>query len=82
VNVAGPHSEFIDRWLRAKRIQDCSVCGDSREGYTTQDISAIFQTGDSPLAEAAVSPAVPVVPVICNNCGNTMLLHAGKLGLV
>ncbi len=82
MNISGPRSAEISNWLEDKGIRRCRVCDDSREGFTTQDISAITQTGAEPLTEAALSPAVPVVPVICNNCGNTMLLHAGRLGLI
>ena len=82
MNVAGPHDEYIKSWLNDKGISRCPVCDESREGFTTQDVSAIIQTGATPLAEAALSPSVPVVPVICNNCGNTMLLHDGRLGII
>lgn len=82
MRITGPHEEAVKRWLESKGILRCRVCDDSRLGFTTQDISAIIQTGGKPLTEAALSPAVPVVPVICNNCGNTMLLHAGRLGLI
>lgn len=27
-------------------------------------------------------PIIPVIPVICNNCGNTFLLNAVILGLI
>ncbi len=82
MDIKGPRAEIIEKWLHNIGLRRCSVCGDAHRGFTTQDVSAIIQTGEAPLTEASVSPGVPVVPVICNNCGNTMLLHAGLLGIV
>lgn len=82
MRVQGPYEDEVREWLQAKGIQNCRLCEDAREGFTTQDISAIIQTGAEPLTEAALSPSVPVLPIICNNCGNTVLLHAGRMQLI
>ena len=79
MDVVGPRAALVKKWMQDKGIRSCRACGDRREGFTTQAVSAIIQTGTDPLAEAAV---MPVIPVICNNCANVVLFHAGRLQIV
>ncbi|MFA5056061.1 MAG: hypothetical protein WC562_07825 [Dehalococcoidia bacterium] len=72
-------TEFV-RYLKEHwKGRTCQMCG----GGDWRIQAAVFQLvpyGDDRLVVG--SPNIPVVPVICTQCGNTILISAKVAGLV
>ena len=57
----------------------CSCCGSNNWSVTSNVFQLISYTAaGSPVG----GPVVPLFPVTCNNCGNTILINAIIAGLV
>ncbi len=80
MNVTGPHKDRVEDWMSQKEIVGCLACGSSN--FMTQEVCALVVTGSRPSPTPGPGPAVPLLPVICMECGYTMTFHAGKLGLI
>jgi hypothetical protein len=64
------------KWPDGKR---CPMC--NSPDWRVQD--STFELRDfHPHAVLSSGQAFPVVPVVCNNCGNTILLNAFVTGIV
>jgi hypothetical protein len=68
-------------WLREKLGQkQCSECGNA-SNFGTGDI--VNLTAYYPGGSIVVGgPSVPVLPVICNNCGHVRLFSAVAMGIL
>lgn len=64
-----------EKWKGAR----CSMCGEG--SWAVQD-SAFQMTEFSHGGLAIGGPVIPVVPVMCSNCGNTVLINAILAGVV
>jgi hypothetical protein len=65
-----------DKW----QGKPCPMCGHA--GWSVQDYVfelSVFQRGGLVVGGG---PLVPVVPVFCDNCGNTVLVNAISAGVV
>ncbi len=82
MNVEGPQGAAVKTWFNQIGLRRCPVCQDSRDGFFAEDVSVMIKTGTTAPSQPGVNPGVPVVPVICKSCGNTMIFHAGRLGLI
>jgi predicted nucleic-acid-binding Zn-ribbon protein len=64
---------------RVPSIRNCPVCGNNNwtlaNGYVQLPLQK--EIGSTVLG----GPVLPCVPIICTNCGNTVLLNAFILGL-
>ena len=80
MNVTGPHEDRVEDWMSQKEIVECLACGSS--DFRTEDVCALMVTGTKPSPTRGPGPAVPLLPVICTECGYTMTFHARKLGLI
>lgn len=82
MNIEGPQRNAIKVWLNQTGVRRCPVCQDSRDGSFAEDASVMVKTGTTAPSRPGVNRGVPVVPVIFKTCGNTMIVHAGKLGII
>lgn len=58
----------------------CPVCGVG--GWSVQESSFELREFNEGNHVMGGGPVIPVVPVICTNCGNTVLVNAIMAGLV
>lgn len=65
---------------RAPVLNRCSLCGQNA-GYNLPDGFAFLVLQDNVATVNLTGNGVPVVPITCNNCGNTLLLNLVVLGL-
>jgi hypothetical protein len=58
----------------------CQMCGTNK--WTVSD--SIFELREYNQGDLVLggSPLIPVVPVTCNNCGNTVFVNAITAGLI
>ena len=64
-----------EKWKGAK----CPMCGEGSWGV--QD--SVFQLTEFSQGNVILGgPVIPVIPVSCNNCGNTILVNAIQIGVV
>jgi predicted RNA-binding Zn-ribbon protein involved in translation (DUF1610 family) len=66
--MSEPHGNRVLAWIREKwgEQRPCPYCGEAR-----WDVGPPVVLGAS-----------PAVPVVCGNCGNTLLIDAGVMGVV
>lgn len=59
--------------------RQCPMCG--TKSWSVQD--STFQVSElNPAGLVVGGPIIPVIPVICSNCGNTVLVNAITAGIV
>jgi len=63
---------------KAPKAPTCSAC--HRQKWTVGD--RVFQMPEYGVAMAIGGPVVPVIPLTCINCGNTLFFNAMALGVV
>ena len=69
-------SHLKEKW----KGQNCTMC--KTGNWTVSDtIFEIREYNDGNLILGA-GPLVPIVPITCDNCGNTLFINAIKAGLV
>lgn len=70
----------IIAWLNEKWGQDrpCSQCGHSEWGIGQSPVQLIVGGPDGGIF---LGESYPCVPILCNNCGNTVLINALKCGV-
>lgn len=64
-----------------KLIHPCPLCGE--RGWSVPDVMyelREYNFGD--LVIGGNMGIIPVIPLVCNNCGNTVLINAVHLGLM
>ena len=67
--------------LRAKWSQrPCPMCGIAQ--WSVQESTYQLLEFNQGVGLSIGGPLIPVLPVTCNNCGNTILVNAIKAGLV
>jgi hypothetical protein len=74
-------SEKIIKYLQEKWAgRPCPMCGNA--GWSVQD--SVFELREFHGGSMVIggSALIPVVPVACNNCGNTVLINAIVAGVV
>lgn len=73
--------ERITTWIHSKWKQhnECLLCNSNSWSVTGIFEMRSFHGGT--LVVGGDSSVLPVLPVICNNCGNTVLLSAVVIGL-
>ena len=71
-----PQRERVTKWLEEKwQDHPCAVCG-------VDDWSASDPVAVKPYPEDFLGASiVPLIPVVCRNCGNTHFLNAVIAGL-
>ena len=69
-------NEWIEKvWIGSKK---CPIC--ESEEWLVCKISEVREYGGGSFNVG--SPVMPVIPVICNICGYTMLFNAIKMGII
>jgi ribosomal protein S27AE len=58
----------------------CPMCGVNQ--WSVQDSMYQLLQLNQGAALVIGSPVIPVIPVVCNNCGNTVLVNAIAAGLM
>ncbi len=64
-----------EKWPETSRI--CPICGNA-EFVISDTIFAITEY-DSPTLG---SVGFPIIPIVCDNCGNVILFNAIKMGII
>lgn len=81
MELSSSDRDRIERTVREK-IHDrpCSVCGLSRQTIVA-DGFVFLRVEQDPAVLSGGGEALPSVAVVCDHCGNTILLNALVLGL-
>lgn len=73
------NQEKINQFIQGKFTPVCAFCGNRRWNIT----SKVFQLMEFDLNGLNLGGATyPVIPVTCNNCGNTLFINAIAAGLL
>jgi hypothetical protein len=70
-------SDRILKSLTSKGLRGCPVCSQGRFSVGPEHV--LISTPEPTTAEGAPVEGSAVVPVMCGNCGYTMLFNPGKL---
>ncbi len=67
--------------LNAKNINPCPSCGKEKTWSVGPALVLLVLQPNPPLGVSITGQSLPCIPLICTNCGNTMLHNAMTLGL-
>ena len=71
--------EEIVEFLNSKwKGKECPLCGENRWSVT----DTVFELREYNGGALRPGPIIPVIPVTCANCGNTVLISAISTGLL
>jgi hypothetical protein len=70
---------LLEHLKRKWKGRSCQMCGTGN--WNVQD--KVFELAEFPQGSLMVGgPVIPVIPVVCSNCGNTVLVNAILSGAV
>ncbi len=78
MKVVGHYSKELQDHLREKETKSCPACG-SEQGGTCTGLLVLHDI--APMPGTPPIPTTAVVPLICMDCGYTMMFFAAQLGL-
>jgi len=64
-----------EKWPETSRA--CPICGNDK--FVVSDVLFEFTEYDPPMIG---SVEFPIIPIVCDNCGNVMLFNAIKVGIM
>ena len=76
VNISNVIQHLDAKWGN----KPCPIC-DSNSWYVSDKVYELREFHNGNLIVAGV-PIFPVIPVTCNNCGNTVMVSALKAGAI
>jgi hypothetical protein len=79
VTISQEQLQKLDKWMQKKNVRiACECCGSTR--WSAEDIisAPTFSAGNINFG----GPTVPMVQVVCTNCGNVRLFAAVPIGLI
>ena len=69
----------LEAYLQNKQIPFCQFCGQNHWGVS----SKLFQLLEFDSHGLTIGgSSYPVIPITCNNCGNTLMINAIVAGLI
>lgn len=69
----------LDKYIKNLHVSNCPICGKSDWSMTdrvfevSELTNKISRTGNN---------VIPIVPITCDNCGNTYFINALRAGLI
>ncbi len=71
--------EKLDNYIKNQHTPICSFCGNNTWNISSKIFELLeFDANGLQLG----GPVYPVVPITCNNCGNTLFINALVAGLL
>ena len=76
-------SQEVRDWLEDKDVDFCSLCGSEELTPGPVILAPMVEAGGSVTVAGPEQQlqGFPLVPVMCNNCGHTMLFNAVRTGI-
>jgi predicted nucleic-acid-binding Zn-ribbon protein len=77
---AAKNSEKLIAWLNKKwqGNKNCPIC--SQNNWAVGSVLELREFNDGNLVVGG--PITPVIPIICNNCGHTLMFNAIVSGII
>lgn len=66
-------------WNKKAKNPHCQVCGEMQWQWGVGFLTPVLV--DSPTKTSLGGPAYPLIPIICGNCGNTLLINLLIFGI-
>lgn len=78
-----PNAEEIIEFLNQKwKTKTCPMCGEHDWSINGSNIFELREFKDGDLIIGTGTAILPVIPVTCDNCGNTIFISALSTGLM
>ncbi len=78
-----PNAEEIIEFLNKKwKNKNCPMCGNKEWNINGDTIYELREFKDGDLVLGAGTAIMPVIPVTCSNCGNTIFISPLATGLM
>ena len=74
----------IQSWMQDKNVSEtCSACRIQQTNWIIGEIIVAPTYSDGPVGNIRIGgPSVPMIQVVCGNCGFVMLFAASAIGIV